>query len=227
MEEISQSKIAVAGTKTDKKSTQPTQEQNDLVLEFLHCKEEPQNYNSIGNATGLSMIETAKVLMNLIKERKVSKVEKNSFIIYFRTDEDIVMSETQVVASNTRGPARKPGSIKNYAKYLFEGNNYGKGKLVLALVKSYVKSYPEKGVNEIQEAFPKKLHGKFNVVEEVKTAASKSEKQRRFFLDANQVIVLSNDTKLAVCSQWGSNNVNSIIDHCVEVLGFVIEGNNG
>jgi len=229
MEEIAQPKVAIAGTVTEKKTNKSTQENLDKVTDFVKNSDGPVTTKDIEKGTGLPMFETTIAIMTLVRDRVLKKSPHVggmlTYSIFVQTEEEKL--EAALLPTNTRGPSPKKTSIKNYSKYAFEENNYGKGKLVLALVKSYVLSHPGIKIAEIQEAFPKKLHGKFNVVDEIKGASSKSEKQRRFFLDPNQIIELTGDVKVAVCSQWGSNNINNVIDHATEVLGYEILGIEG
>lgn len=229
MKEIDQPRIAMAGTVTEKKTNKPTQENLNKVTEFVTGSETPCTTKDIEKGTDLPMFETTMAIVTLVRDKVLKKDfpvgGKPTFSIFIQTEEE--KQEAALLPVNTRGPSPKKTSVKNYVKYAFEGNNYGKGKLVLAIVKSFVLSNVSLKIADIQNAFPKKLHGKFNVVDEIKGASSKSEKQRRFFLDPNQIIELSDGTKVAVCSQWGSNNVNNVIDHAVKVHGFEILGNDG
>lgn len=229
MQEIEQPKVAVAGTVTEKKTNKPTQENLDKVTDFIRNLETPCTTKDIELGSNLPMFETTMAIVTLVRDKVLKKdlpfAGKPTYSIFIQTEEQI--QEAALLPPNTRGPSLKKTSIKNYVKYEFEGNNYGKGKLVLALLKSYIASNVGINILEIQKAFPKKLHGKFNVVDEIKGAVSKSEKQRRFFLDPNQIIVLGDGTKVAVCSQWGANNINNVIDHANNIHNFNIQGNDG
>ena len=67
---------------------------------------------------------------------------------------------------------------KDYSKYVLDGETYGKGKLVLAVIKRYVKLHPDITVKELKETFPKKEIGaSFEIVEPIRKA-----RKRRFFL---------------------------------------------
>lgn len=229
MQEIEQPKVAVAGTVTEKKTNKPTQENLDKVTDFVRGSDTPCTTKDIEVGSDLPMFETTMAIVTLFRDKVLKKDlpfgGKPTYSILTQTEEE--KQEAALLPANTRGPSPKKTSVKNYVKYAFEGNNYGKGKLVLALVKSFILANSGIKLADIQNAFPKKLHGKFNVVDEIKGASSKSEKQRRFFLDPNQIIELSDGTKVAVCSQWGANNINNFIDHAINSHGFEIQGNEG
>ena len=110
---------------------------------------------------------------------------------------------------------------KDYTQYIFNGKEYGKNRLVLAVIKEYVK---DKNVtlDELQKIFDKKIQGGFGVIEEYINAEEifKTTGYKRHFLD--DVINLDNDQKIVVCSQWGKVNIVNFIDKAKE-LGFIIE----
>ena len=218
--------VAVAGTVTQKKNNRPTEENLAKVLNFISSQEQPVSMKEIESGADLPMFETAMAVATLAREKAISRDNqiggRPAFSIYVETEEQRI--EAELLPKNTRGPSQKRASAKNYTKYTFQDNNYGKGKLVLALVKFYASADNKATVASVQNAFPKKLHGKFNVVDEIKGAVVKSEKQRRFFLDPNQMITLSDGTTIAVCSQWGSNNINNVVEHANGILGYEITG---
>lgn len=227
MEEIIQP-LAIAGTVVKKKTYVQDETSLNKIIGYIKSCEMSPTSRDVEIATGLPMYEVSMCIIHLIKVKKLRKGNlsggRPTFCIFIPTEDDL--KEISILPLDTRGPSNRKTSIKNYTKYLFEDNSYGKGKLVLALVKSFVSNNPDMQVVDIQKVFPKRLHSKFNVVEVIKDAADKTDKQRRFFLDANQIIKLKDGTVLAVCSQWGSNNIDNVINHCVELLNYQITGSN-
>jgi len=118
-------------------------------------------------------------------------------------------------------------SKKDTTRYLFKGNAYGKGRLVLAVVKEYVRENPEVSASELTLTFDKTLQGgSFGVVRELEEAkAVYRDYQRRFFAAPDEVIhTASGDC--VVCSQWGKSNINDFIKRASQ-LEFEIEAVGG
>ena len=111
---------------------------------------------------------------------------------------------------------------KKYEKYIFEGQEYGKGRLVLAVVKAHVKAHPSMTFDDLLDTFPKRLQGSSRGVFDTKEKADaifNREGRKRHFLIQEELIELS-DGIVAVSSQWGVNTDN-FIDHA-RSLGYTI-----
>lgn len=105
-----------------------------------------------------------------------------------------------------RKKAKKNRHARDYSKYLFKGEHYGKGTLVHAVISDYAKHHPRMTAEKLQEIFPRKVvHSTFEVVEPVKKAV-----KGRFFLRPELLIKTAN-AKVAVTSQWSKNNIESFI----------------
>lgn len=95
---------------------------------------------------------------------------------------------------------------RDYTKYLFKGEQYGKGTLVKAVVKNYVEEHPKVTSRELKHIFPKKETGAlFEVV-----AKAKEAKKDRFYTDIEDLIKTA-DAKVAVTSQWSKDNITTFI----------------
>jgi len=132
------------------------------------------------------------------------------------------LSELPDAQSSASAPTRLQG--KSYSKYEFEGQMLGKGRLVLAVIKSYCKKHPDVTFRELIEAFPNHLQGSIGVVAPISKAIEIVErsprKQRRHFIKPSEIIKIS-DGDVAVCTEWGSGNIDNFVDHA-EMLGFRI-----
>jgi hypothetical protein len=113
--------------------------------------------------------------------------------------------------------------IKDLTHYSFNGKDYPKSRLVLAIVKEYVKNNIS-SLMDLQNIFNKKLQGGFGVVEELSNAINiyKTTGYKRHFID--DPIKLNSGQEIAVCSQWGISNINRFINKAKE-LGYSIEIN--
>jgi hypothetical protein len=104
-------------------------------------------------------------------------------------------------------------TIRDTSKYLFEGHSLGKGRLVLAVIKSHCEKHPNISFSELEKAFPKSCQGSrgvfttFEKANEVLTSSGR----KRHFLNSDELIQIE-DTTIAVSSQWGIRNIDKFIE---------------
>lgn len=110
---------------------------------------------------------------------------------------------------------------RDTTRYMFEGAVYPKNRLVLAVVKAYVRDYFHLNKKDLKEAFEKSLQGSIGVVEDVEIARKRSDYTVRFFTNEKDVIHLI-DGDMYVCTQWGILNIPNFLKRA-EQLGFEIE----
>ena len=111
--------------------------------------------------------------------------------------------------------AKPDGKIPKTFK--FNGQSYGKGRLVLAIVTDFVKHHPSTTYKRLVEAFPDDLHS-FGIVKPIPAAKKINKPHNRFFMkDTLQL----KDKAVAVCSDFGINNIGKFLDRAGE-LGYKI-----
>ena len=103
--------------------------------------------------------------------------------------------------------------------YIFNGNTYGKARLVLAIVEQYVSDNDGLAKKELEERFPGALQGSIGVISSIEEAEGKYKGKRHFIKKA---IKLTNAT-VAVCNQWGSKNIDKFVQHAAGELGYNID----
>jgi hypothetical protein len=119
---------------------------------------------------------------------------------------------------------------KDYTKYNFKGDIYGKGRLVLAVLKDYVESKPKVKYSQLKKVFPNSLGGTSkgsNVFITEKEAIEIYQKNRenphaRHFINPDEIIQLV-DGAIAVSNQWGKGNIERFINYCNNVLKIKIK----
>ena len=118
-------------------------------------------------------------------------------------------------------------SKKDFSKYLFNGESYGKGRLALAVVKHYVEDNPDVSLNELLKIFTPGKNGiaghKYGVLTnliEAKQVASDTGRSRYFIKDEDIISIA--DCQIAVTNQWGAGNIERMLKLC-ERLGFKVE----
>jgi hypothetical protein len=102
---------------------------------------------------------------------------------------------------------------KDYTKYKFNNNDYGKNRLVLAVVKEYIRDNPALSLQDIQKVFEKKLQGSYGVIDDYSHAEDiyKNGNIKRHFISPDEIIQLNNGQKIAVCNEWGKDNIDNFI----------------
>lgn len=106
---------------------------------------------------------------------------------------------------------------RDYSKVSFNGNKYGKGKVVLAVVQQYVKDHPNTTYTGLKKAFPDELHS-LGFIKPLNAAKRASSAHRRYFL--KQALKLK-DRVVAVCSDFGKNNIQKFVKRANE-LGYKV-----
>jgi hypothetical protein len=117
------------------------------------------------------------------------------------------------------------GSAKDFSKYKLNGNLFGKGRLVLEVVKDYVASHSNISYSELEKVFPKWCQGSIDIFTTVEMAHTQAERKKKHFLKPEEIIQLD-DAQIAVTNQWGITNIPNFIK-LSRKLGFTIEQVNG
>ncbi|MDX8568142.1 hypothetical protein OZ668_09105 [Elizabethkingia sp. HX XZB] len=112
---------------------------------------------------------------------------------------------------------------KDYSKFIFNHQEYNKGRLVNAVIKNYVENNPDITYSELKSKFPNKIQGSFGVFDTKDNAIDKYQRwgHKRHYINPDEVIKL-NDCIIATCTQWNPENINRFIN-CSNELGLKIE----
>lgn len=116
----------------------------------------------------------------------------------------------------------KPTGKKDGSCYEFNGGFYGKGRLVHAIVKFIRLKYPSITNQEIEAPFDGVSKNRYGICKPVDEAKEHSIKFKRFFLREDDLILLSDGTKIAVSKEWGSTNMKGFVERARE-LGYNIK----
>jgi hypothetical protein len=114
-------------------------------------------------------------------------------------------------------------SRRDTSKYEFDGAVYGKGRLVLGIIKRHVESNPEISFAELEKAFPQSCQGSvgvFTTIEKANEIKTTTERKRHF-LNADEVIKLL-DSTIAISDQWNPVNIDRFIQQAVK-NGYIIK----
>lgn len=114
-------------------------------------------------------------------------------------------------------------SSKDYSKFIFNGLEYNKGRLVNAVVKSYIEKNPSTTFAELKTKFPNKIQGNFGVFDSKLNAEDIYQRwgHKRHYINADEEIKLVDET-IATCTQWNPENIKLFLNQA-NILGFKIE----
>jgi len=105
---------------------------------------------------------------------------------------------------------------KDFTQYIFNGCEYGKGRLVLAVLRKYVEDNPTISYQKLKNIFPDNLQSEskiqfsnvqvvFFLLDEIETR-----ELSRFFLKESEVIAIDGG-EIAVSKEWNIENIQSFI----------------
>ena len=115
----------------------------------------------------------------------------------------------------------KSSQNRDKTKYMFRGRVCAKNRLVLSVIVQYIKD-TNPTYEQLSKVFDKSLQGSLGVVETYENAIKVSDAKKRYFLSANEILKLSDGTKVVVCTQWGIFNIVRFIKQA-ESLGYKID----
>ncbi len=112
---------------------------------------------------------------------------------------------------------------KDHTKFLFNGEVYGKGRLVLAVVTDYVSRNPDVTFDKLKSIFPDLLHGSQGVFSERQVIKERfaGKSNSHHFMKPEEIISLD-DADITVCVDWTVSNIYKFID-AAKSLGMSVE----
>ena len=114
----------------------------------------------------------------------------------------------------------EPQEARNYDKYAINGTgNYGKARMVEAVVNTYVKNNPSITIEALQEVFPHHLLKGYGVI---RTEDGTIKDYKRFYKSQ-----LPNGTVFYICNQWGKDNTENFVQYVNDNVAGVKISNAG
>ena len=110
---------------------------------------------------------------------------------------------------------------RDLSKYKFNGAEYNKGRLALAIIFEYAKT-KKPTLKQALTIFPAEIVPPYGTIAEVKEARKMSKARPRFFLKDEELVRLK-DCVIAVSNQWTVDRVNRIIAIAKKDLKFSIK----
>lgn len=112
--------------------------------------------------------------------------------------------------------------IRDRSGYMFNGETYGKGQLVRAIISAHVENNKNITLEQLKKAFPAELLKGYGPFQTHEKALAISKVKKRFFLNDSQLIRLKDKVVISVCSQFSKDNIGPFLE-CAKGLGFKIE----
>jgi hypothetical protein len=125
-------------------------------------------------------------------------------------DQIIEIKPNKKISNDTDLAKELSSNNRDYSKYFFKGQTFGKNRLVLEVLKDYVENNPSTTYSQLKAIFPDSLQGRETFTTEIE---AKQKRDRRNFIKPNEVIPLI-DATIAVSTQWSLGNITRFIDHC-------------
>ena len=125
-------------------------------------------------------------------------------------------NKLNVIKKNLPRGGVKMTDQKDYTKYLFNGEQYGKGRLVLEVIRKYVTDHLDTSYEKLKSVFPDSLQSDtdiqfsknqvvFSKIEEIDSANLK-----RFF-DKDEELIKLNNCSILVSREWNLENIQHVI----------------
>jgi hypothetical protein len=116
---------------------------------------------------------------------------------------------------------------RDRSTYLFANEEYGKSRLVLAVVRRYAEAKKVYDYASLQKVFGDDIQGSLGVVRKIEDISDSykgigTKSPKRYFLDQDETIKLPSGEEVAVCTQWGLNNIEKFIEYANTHLGCEI-----
>ncbi|WP_197687266.1 PDDEXK family nuclease [Aquiflexum balticum] len=114
-------------------------------------------------------------------------------------------------------------SSKDYSKFIFQGGEYNKGRLVHAVIKSHVERNPDLTYSELKRDYPDSIQGSFGVFDLTANAENIFSRwgHKRHYIKEEEVIKLQDQT-ISTCTQWNPENIKDFINQAKK-FGWMIE----
>ncbi len=155
----------------------------------------------------IAMIQIHKAIKTL-KEGKFMKEELSLDLKYY-----------SMVKQKTKVNIDKGG--RDVSKYKFNGVEYGKSRLALAIISFYVKKN-KPTFKQLCDVFPVKLVPPYGLISKKKEALEVSKDRARFFIKEHEQIKLP-DGLICVSNQLTKDRIDKLIKLAQESLGYEIK----
>lgn len=185
-----------------------------LVEEDLIDNDSFTPQNSFGLLVGTGIEDD--VLKNILNENAETIKIYVIIIQQHKTENDQLFMTSNVLVKPKINPAN--ANPLDFTKYLYKDKEYGKGRLVLAVIEDYI-SDKKITIGELNEIFPREIQGSYHIAIKSLDVEESDRLKKRYFV--NNPITLSDNEEIVITNQWGIGNIQRFIDKAIE-LGYSI-----
>lgn len=175
---------------------------------------------AIAEATGLKGLALFNTLKRLVKEGAINEDEKSGEKLY-----SVALIDDAESNDNTPEEQNEDTEVisrgRDNSKYKFNGQEYGKGPLVHAVISQYVADNKGTTYKKLKEVFPDELLKRFGIFQDEDTAIQIAPKGGRYFSKPEQVIKLK-DRSVIVCNQFTLANIQPFLK-VAKTLGYKVK----
>lgn len=192
------------------------------IIAFLE-KNENATKEQLSEASGLKGLQLFNILKQLQKDERIVEYVNDHGKMYSLLKKDEQQHENTKVEMgiNTIDDPVIQSKGRDNSKSKFNGELYGKGPLVRAIVQQYVSDNPTTTYKQLKEVFPDELLKRFGIFQDEKTANEIAPKGGRYFEKPEQMIKLK-DRKIVVCNQFTLANIQPFLK-VAKSLGYKIK----
>ncbi len=217
-------------------ATAPEEDAQTLLLEFLGWDEPQEDDFGVDVRIILVSADFSKELTTSVMWLNDRDLDIRCVrLIPYRFEGKLLIDVQQVIPlpeaesyqikirqkSEERREAKR--SQRDLTKYRFNGHVFNKRRLVLAVVKEWIRTNRPNSISDLVVAFPQELR-RGNLFVKVSNAEAIYERQgrRRHFLAEDEIIIFPDSTQYAISNQWSKELINKF-NLRAEQLGFEIE----
>ena len=186
------------------------------AIEMLEALNLPISDEQLRGVAKLEKKYLQEEIIPLLKQELEPMVEKlkGNFLMEINYAKETGLEMAIVDKTEKRNAPSEEGETtsRDTTKYSIEGGvPLNKRRFVLAVVRKYVESHPGITYSELKQRFPDRLsnsplHGVFRPYYDIfEKLNNQPDLKKRFFLEEQDLIKLSDGTLLTVYNQWGSH----------------------
>jgi len=184
------------------------------AIEMLRALELPVSDEQMKGVARLEKEYLRDEIIPLLKQEMEPMINKirGNFQIEATYEKGSGLEMSVVIPTERKKDNQSVQESRNITKYSIDGGEpLNKRRFVLAVIKKYVENHPEVTYDQLRAMFPDSLsnsplHGVFRPYEDIKRKLqNQPDLVKRFFLEKEDLITLSEGTKLTVYNQWGQN----------------------
>lgn len=210
-----------------------TEEAKEKIAEMLKEKTPitPQEINQLSKNT-LPFVQIYTILGGFVKSGAVKLDEADGKKSYTLLDESKLIEtvdEKPIKQPEKTEPVKEEKLTKNkfnqggrdLTKYKFNGSEYNKGRLALAIIAQYAKE-KKPSLKMALELFPDEIIPPYGLIKPIADAKKMSKERQRFFIKPEEEIKLR-DTVIAVSNQFTTERIEKVISIAKKELKYTIK----